>query len=312
MTLNAWDKRTVVLWPTEKEVDKKAESVLVLRMYLKRQELKQEKGVRIPIPGPGLSDRLLGLLRFLRLGGMLRFMLKHAPKKVQTRAEDWRTSILVRNVPKYVPEQALEDKYREVLLLLMEKCGSESLGDYLEFGVCYGTSIACMYRALKALGLERTRLIGFDSFEGLPDIARTDSGGVWCPGQFKSEIEFTKQFLAWQGVNPDRTILIKGLFSDTLNDALVQKHKITKASVIMVDCDLYQSAKEALDFCAPLIQDAAIILFDDWHSGGGLAQRNLGEKRAFDEFVSKNPQFTSEQLSSYHPNAEVFLVKRVP
>ena len=147
MTLNAWDKRTVVLWPTEKEVDKKAESVLVLRMYLKRQELKQEKGVRIPIPGPGLSDRLLGLLRFLRLGGVLRFMLKHAPKKVQTWAEDWRTSILVRNVPKYVPEQALEDKYREVLLLLMEKCGSESLGDYLEFGVCYERlSLVCIER----------------------------------------------------------------------------------------------------------------------------------------------------------------------
>jgi hypothetical protein len=50
--------------------------------------------------------------------------------------------------------------------------------------------------------------------------------------------------------------LIQGWFSETLNDALVCRYKMTKASVIMVDCDMYLSAKEALTFCGPRIQDA--------------------------------------------------------
>lgn len=116
-----------------------------------------------------------------------------------------------------------------------------------------------------------------------------------------------------QGVDWDRITLIKGWFSDTLNDELVDKYNITKASLIMIDCDMYLSAKEALDFCGPLIQDAAIILFDDWYAGK-LDERNMGEKRAFEEFLKENPQFAAEQLSelgSYISFAEAFLVKRV-
>ncbi len=78
----------------------------------------------------------------------------------------------------------------------------------------------------------------------------------------------------------------------------------------MIDCDLYLSTKEALDFCGPLIQDVAIIFFDDWHARE-LDKRDMGEKRAFEEFLKENPQFIVESIGSYHPNAEVFLVKKI-
>ncbi|MDB4441912.1 TylF/MycF family methyltransferase [bacterium] len=211
-----------------------------------------------------------------------------------------------------VPELSLEDKYREAMLLLTKEYESKSLGDYLEFGVYHGTSMACMYRALKALELEHIRLFGFDSFEGLPDKAKTDDGGHWNPGGFKCDITFAKNLLTSRGVDLNRITLIKGWFSETLNNELVFKHNITKASVIMVDCDMYLSAKEALAFCEPLIQDAAIIFFDDWHTGG-LAKKNMGEKRAFEEFLNENPQITTENLSQlrYSEWAEVFLVNRI-
>ena len=48
--------------------------------------------------------------------------------------------------------------------------------------------------------------------------------------------------------------LVAGWFDDTLNEATIQKHRITKASVIMIDCDLYSSTKAALDFCARFIK----------------------------------------------------------
>ncbi|NES01347.1 MAG: hypothetical protein F6J86_47610 [Symploca sp. SIO1B1] len=77
----------------------------------------------------------------------------------------------------------------------------------------------------------------------------------------------------------------------------------------MVDCDMYLSAKEALNFCAPLIQEEAIIFFDDWYSQN-LDQKNMGEKRAFDEFLQENPHFSTEKLGSYTANAQIFRVFR--
>ena len=263
------------------------------------------------IDSHGLGLRVVGLIRALKLGTPIRLILKCAPTKAQVWYANWRMNILMRSGHRLVPEEALEAKYREALLALMEEYGPSSLGDYLEFGVCHGTSMACMYRASAALELGHVRLFGFDSFEGLPDAAKTDDGGVWVPGTYKYNKRHAINFLKRQGVNLDRVILIKGWFRDTLNEELVDKYNITKASVIMVDCDMYLSAKEALSFCGPLIQDASIVFFDDWHSNG-LAARNMGERRAFEEFLSDNPELTAEGFGSYHPNTEIFLVKRVP
>lgn len=68
-----------------------------------------------------------------------------------------------------------------------------------------------------------------------------------------------------------------------------------------------QHEQPFLKFCAKLIQDEAVIFFDDWH-GGGLAARGMGEKRAFDEFLSENPQFIAKPLDTYDPVSQVFLV----
>jgi len=266
----------------------------------------------IAIHSRGWRTRVVRLLRALKLGRLLNLMVMHAPRNVQTWAGNWRLRTLLASGHRLVPEEALEMQYREAWRLLMETYGPASLGDYLEFGVCQGTSMACMHRALQAFPLEQVRLFGFDSFEGLPDTAQTDDGGLWHPGEYKYDVQLATAFLTHQGVNWDRVFLIQGWFRDTLNDALVCRHHMTKASVIMVDCDMYLSAREALTFCGPLIRDAAIIFFDDWHAHSDqLAERNLGEKRAFEEFLLANPQFAAERLSSYHANAEVFLVTRL-
>jgi hypothetical protein len=80
----------------------------------------------------------------------------------------------------------------------------------------------------------------------------------------------------------------------------------------MVDCDNYTSAKQALAFTAPLIVDEAVLLFDDWWPEW-LGAQNLGEKRAFEEFLDAHPYFAATELEdcSYKPEAaKVFLVSR--
>ncbi len=207
---------------------------------------------------------------------------------------------------RWQPEERLQRHYEKALERLAESAGPAAVGDYLEFGVYQGNSMICMHRALTRLGFGATRIFGFDSFEGLPEEA--DREQVWSAGQFRSEIEFTRERLREAGVDLDRAHLIKGFFSDTLSPALARQHGIEKAGVIMVDSDLYSSAREALDFCAPLIGDEAVIFFDDWNS----TDESGGEKRAFREFLEAHPDLTAEDFGTYLDNAQVFLVKRRP
>ncbi len=210
---------------------------------------------------------------------------------------------------KLVPEKELEIEYRKALAYLGRNAAS---GDYLEFGVFYGASLACMYRAATNSGWDQLRLFGFDSFDGLPEKSAKDPKD-WDVGDYKADLEDTKRFLAEAQVDMSRVVLTKGWFTDTLTDELVRKYNISRASLIMIDCDLYSSAKRALDFCAPLIRDETIIFFDDWEPGVGLAGKNKGEVLAFEEFLAENPALRAKEFSTYYDNqlaSKVFLVTR--
>lgn len=203
-----------------------------------------------------------------------------------------------------VIEDEILPQYKKAASYLVKDIGKDALGDYLEFGVCYGTSMGCMSRVLRKKNLDNVRLIGFDSFEGLPQSAAHEDDGKWKPGEFACSIEDATQYLTEHGVDWDRTHLIKGWYSDTLTAEVVAEHNIEKASLIMIDCDIYSSSKQALDFCVPLIKDKSIIFFDDWQPG-----KNMGEEKAFDEFLAENTHLKAKKFGSYKPSGEIFLVE---
>lgn len=68
------------------------------------------------------------------------------------------------------------------------------------------------------------RVFGFDSFEGLPVEAAWDDEGAWHPGRFDSDETRTRFLLTREGADWSKTFLIKGLFTDTLNGGLVERH----------------------------------------------------------------------------------------
>ena len=249
---------------------------------------------------------------------LLKPLFSRLPQSLQSRIRRQRNArravreniAAFRQGQRLVPEQALERKYVEALNYLSRTEGLGQLGDYLEFGVYGGSSLACAHRALEEVGAAHVRLFGFDSFQGLPESAATeDGGGVWPPGEFRMDERFTREFLTEQGVDWKRLTLVKGWFDETLTPATVARHGIRKASLIMIDCDIYTSTKTVLDFCEPLIGDRAVVLFDDWLSGG-LAERNQGEKRAFEEMLAKRPQLVAEAFGDYGANSKVFVVSR--
>jgi O-methyltransferase len=166
-----------------------------------------------------------------------------------------------------------------------------------------------MHDVLQELELDDVRLFGFDSFEGLPAAARAEA--KWPPGLYRSSYDFTRARLTERGVDWRRVALIKGWFDDTLTAQTRSLHGIRKASVIMVDCDLYSSARTALEFCAPIVGDRAVVLFDDWLPDS-LAARNEGEKRAFDEFLATHPYFSVVEMDAYRRESKVFAIWRHP
>ena len=209
----------------------------------------------------------------------------------------------------------LTRSYRRAWEILLSKEQAGELGDYVEYGVYYGTSLSCMYDALQQLGLHRVRMFGFDSFEGLPESAAHEDDQEWVPGQFKASLQLAEEYLDRHGVPRERVTLTKGWFSETLTPATRERYGIRRAGVLMVDCDLYSSAREALVFSAPLIGRRAVVYFDDWNAGG-LADKGLGERRAFEELLAEHPDLSAEPLDelNYKDKADVkvFLVTRTP
>jgi O-methyltransferase len=267
-------------------------------------------------PLGSLEAGLVTLWRRPALNRVLNAAVPLAPARLRAWVERQRARVReaelrakIRQRGRLVPEKELRGLLSRGLRQLVDRNGPDSLGSYLEFGVYNGTSLLCMYRELEALGLHHVRLFGFDSFQGLPPEAAVEDEGRWEPGRCHSPLEFTTAVLASEGVDWQRVSLVPGWYSQTLIPETRQTLGLGKASVIMIDCDLYSSAKQALDFCAPLIQDEALILFDEFHPRG-LTGKYVGERRAFDEFLRENDCFTAKPFGQYAPRTETFLVKR--
>lgn len=204
-----------------------------------------------------------------------------------------------------VPEQAFYDCVCSAIDGLKELVPAPQFGDYLEFGVNRGTSLACVYRALSNKGLSHVRLIGFDSFEGLPPEAAEEG---WVPGDFKSSYAATKAYLAKMGLDMGRIELVKGWFNQTCTPQTAARLALKKASLIMVDCDIYSASRDVLRYAEPLIRDHAIVICDDWGARG--SDEKKGQSDAFEEFLEEFESLSAKPLPSYRPLSRIFLVSR--
>ena len=85
-------------------------------------------------------------------------------------------------------------------------------------------------------------------------------------------------------VDLNDVILVQGYFENTLNDDLISKYNLRKASILHFDCDLYSSTKTILDHIGNRIGKNTILIFDEYFNYPNWKQH---EYRAFQEFVKK-------------------------
>lgn len=197
-----------------------------------------------------------------------------------------------------VPVDELQTTFTEALDWLAFNHDGRVEGEYLEFGVCTGSSMIALAAAMVGRDDVTLRFVGFDSFEGLPDDAPRQDDGVWKAGSFMSDRDRTEQRLSEHDIDAD---LVVGWFSDTLHDETRTSLGLGSCPLIMVDCDIYSAAAEALAFIADHITGPTVIAFDDWNACG-LADKGLGEAKAWDEFIAEHPEIV--QLHEFSPYNE--------
>lgn len=184
--------------------------------------------------------------------------------------------------------------------LLLESGDSVS-GDYLEFGVYQGHSLYTAISSAQKHGLDSMRFFGFDSFQGLPEPDEADANTTnedaefWGQGMYACSKEDVLRKLNDSGVDMTKVNLVEGFFQDSLKPELIESFTIERAAVILIDSDLYQSAKSALEFAAPLIQEGTLIIFDEWNIH---EDDEKGEKKAFSEFLNENKWMKAKKLDS--------------
>ncbi|MER3395523.1 MAG: hypothetical protein C4318_06770 [Acidimicrobiia bacterium] len=140
------------------------------------------------------------------------------------------------------------------------------------------------------------RFFAFDSFQGLPELKGPDSlTKDFTPGQFRTSSDEFWAHLRRRKIDTSKVVAVEGWFEDTLTDDTRTRLGIKKAAVVHIDSDLYASAKLALSFITPVLQDGTILIFDDWFNYRGHPA--LGERRALREWHEQNPKWG---LTEYH------------
>ncbi len=203
-------------------------------------------------------------------------------------------------------------------------------GDYLEFGVFSGGSFIEAFHTMRAVYAHHRqvnsgrsqadadkigavwnnmRFFAFDSFQGLPESEGIDKqGDDFSEGKYSfSETDFRAK-LAQHGVPKEKVVIVPGWYCDTCTAETINQHQMDKAAVVHIDCDLYESAKDALNFVTPLLNDGTIIIFDDWYCFRGNPQ--LGEQRAFAEWSASLPDWIFTEYQKEGPWSISFIANR--
>lgn len=165
--------------------------------------------------------------------------------------------------------------------------------DILEFGVYSGQSLYSILKKCNEADIKTRRVFGFDSFCGLRiEKSDVDIPEEWFDGAFDARELFKvdkPEQVANMLVNIFRSRgfdieLIVGTFNK-LNKESVKIYNIEPAFYINIDCDLYSSTRDALNFIFDnnLLAVNGLIRYDDYNSvkigGEQLAHKELVEER---------------------------------
>jgi hypothetical protein len=159
------------------------------------------------------------------------------------------------------------------------------IGDYFEFGCHRCRTFRMALTEARRHNLSTIKFLAFDSFEGLPEPKSDAVNEIWKSGALAtSEVDFM-QIVQDHGIYIDNVLTFKGFYNQSLTNDLQKEllDRNSKAMLVNIDCDLYESAIPVFNFLDPLLQDGTVIYIDDLFTGY-KGSPNKGVARAFLEY----------------------------
>jgi hypothetical protein len=184
-------------------------------------------------------------------------------------------------------------------------------GHFAEFGTFWGRAFYGSYFELSHW--LQGKFFAFDSFEGLspPDQREKDfTSGDFIEGAYGFNHASFRASAALLGLPDERIVTVPGFFDKSLTATKAQELGIApkSLSVVRIDCDLFDPTMSVLDFITPLLDDGALIYFDDWRLC--RADPTVGERGAVLKWLDANPGFELVDFHSIHWQHQWFIFHR--
>ncbi len=189
--------------------------------------------------------------------------------------------------------------------------GNVMTGDYFEFGCWGGRTFRLAYEHHKVHFNGRMHFWLFDSFKGLPELNPVDEHPKWKAGDYCTALDDFIRIVADAGIPASSYTVIEGYYEQTLTAELSANiTSKTKAGLVYIDCDLYESTRKALEFMYPMLQPGTIICFDDFYCFNGSPVR--GEQLAIKEFLKEHGDVEFVEYVNFGWHGKSFIAHLAP
>ncbi|AWB67780.1 hypothetical protein C2869_15705 [Saccharobesus litoralis] len=200
--------------------------------------------------------------------------------------------------------------WRSLILNYLKVSGLK--GHFSEFGTFYGSAFFRSYFELHHW-LDG-KFYAFDSFEGLsePDAREQSfSNGDFTVGAYgynQQSFELVGEIL---DIPKERVKVHKGFYDKSLTESAKLKLELKEKSISVcrIDCDLLEPTLDVLEFVEPLLEDGALLYFDDWRLC--RASPHIGERGAVKQWLRDNPNIDLEPFASEHWQHQWFIFNRL-
>lgn len=201
----------------------------------------------------------------------------------------WNKDGLFQEVYDLVQRYTLVDKYRcYELWKLIEQSAKLNNGSIIEIGVWRGGTGALIARQAKNCDIE-DRVFLCDTFTGVVKAGPRDS--LYKGGEHSNTTRQVVEELVFKRMNLDNVEILEGIFPDQTSHQIAEGLQFRFCHI---DVDVYQSAKDIVDWIWDRIVPGGIVVYDDYGFKGCD-----GIKKYVEEQINFKDRFVVHNLNGH-------------